>query len=221
MKGDTQSPKTSDGDGISRRQVLAVGAAGLAAGAVGGLLEPLGASAQASPEDVQPAVNGTLKSVTAPNQFVLKDYHLSLDWPYPDAEPSGSEVSITVTGDSQLYRDGSGKTLGDFKAGDSLIAYVDWVEGELVASVVEPVYRNIRGTVNSRSGNKLLTSAGTVLLTDATLVWRLDGPAKFEALGDRSANDQSAVVTRGEGFGATCRLEPGSDNYVALQLVVE
>jgi hypothetical protein len=219
MNADEQIAESPQ-DGLSRRQVLAAGASGLAVGATSGLLNPLGASA--ATEHIPPAINGKLKGVSGPDQIVLESFNLSLDWPYRDIEPSGSDVSITVTDSTQLYRDGSDKQLSDFQIGDSLIAFVDPVDGKLVASAVEPVYVHVRGEVTSRSDNTAVTADGIkILLSSTTLVMRLEGPTGFRALGDLSASEQGALMDKGERFGATCRVEPDSGDHIALQVVVE
>jgi hypothetical protein len=196
--------KTERSSGLSRRQLLAGGAAGLAGGALAG---PLKAVAQVAPagDPGGSSLNGTLKAVK-PGTLVFADYHLDLDGAPAGAQPpSGAEAVLPVSEDAPLWRSGPAE-LGDFRPGDKLIAYVEWRDGSLVALAVEPLYEGVQATVSSRKDDRLSTDAGNVVLTEHTLM---------VATAKAPAAKSHAGIAKGNKIFATCRVDPDSGDYVA------
>ena len=198
--------------GVRRRELLLGGAGALAATASGGLINPSLASADASagsspngdPEG--PSVNGTLSEVRAGDTLVLIKGHLDLpDPPAGASAPDAAEIPVKVVKDTELWRTGPAE-LTDFRSGDKLLAYVDWEEGELVARAVVPLYSSVEATVESVDGDRLQTSAGTVVINQYT----------------RGALPEVPVgeISKGDRIGATCMQDVSSGVFYAGNLVV-
>jgi hypothetical protein len=150
-------------------------------------------------------VNGIFKELRGANSIVLTDFYLDVD-PPPDGStlPSGDEVVVEVAKDAELCRTAPA-SLGDFREGDKLIAYVGWSGGTLVASSVSPLYDSIEATVESVQGDRLETTSGTVVVTQHTT----------SGMGNAAPD-----VRRGSRIGANCLLDRESGDYFAGNLVI-
>lgn len=194
------------GKRFTRRGVLAAGAGGAAAVAVEGLAGPamaLGASGDA----LGPSVNGTVKEASG-STLLLEDVHPDLEELTFEGEPAaGSEFALEVAEGAPLWRSGPAE-LGDFQPGDRVIAYVSVVDGSLMAQAVEPLYTAIQGVVSSVSSGRLVTDAGTVVLSDHT---ELVGAGPGSGGSAESLSD----IRAGTRIFATCRYEPSSGAFVA------
>ena len=96
--------------------------------------------------------------------------------------------------------------LTDFRPDDGLLAYVNWMEGELVARAVVPLYQSVEATVEAVKGDELQTSAGTVVVNKYTRGALPDLPVEEVSKGDR--------------IGATCMRDASSGIYYAGNLLV-
>jgi hypothetical protein len=137
---------------------------------------------------------------------VFVNCHLDLPEPPPGVPTLDTgEIPVTLAENAELWRIGPA-TLADFQAGDKLLAYVEWEEGELVAKAIVPLYQSIEATVEAVNGDELRTSAGTVVINQYTHGALPEKPVEEVAEGDR--------------IGATCMQDSSSGIYYAGNLVV-
>jgi len=200
------SDRTEQRSGVmGRRKLLLAGAGAAAAAASGSLLSPAGALGDGVSDLYGASVNGTLKAVLDERTVVIGNYHLSVDWEARGMPAqAGSEVTVSVADGAVLYRD-SVCALSDFEPGDSVIAFVRG-EGEgLVADALESTYVTVEGVVSSRSGNRLSTSAGSVVLVDETH-FRYSPESRVQSA------DQ---IAGGAAIMATCRVDRSGDLVAA------
>ncbi len=192
---------------LSRRRLLATGAAGAAALAGG---SALGSIAQAAdPQDeFGPSINGTMKEIRNGDVLVLNESHTNLEWPSELPTPQ-AEVEIKVSENTALLRTGPAK-LTDFVVGDSLIAFVAWTGSEFLASAIEPVYVRVEGQVLSQEDSRIETDQGIVRLTEATIL-RQSG-TDSQPFRHGFASQEFEVGSR---LTASCRVDPSGADYVA------
>lgn len=209
---DTAESSAADLDqgGLSRRNLLVSGASAVAGVAGGSLLEPLAASAQEPGGDPHgPSVNGLLKEVRQPDSLVFESYHLDLGTPPTGASlPEGPQLAVKVASDTRLWR-GQPASIGDFKPGDKLIAYVRWEGTELVAWGVEPLCEAVEAVVSSRTGNQLKTSKGAVVVNGYTLMVPTNEGSSAQSLG---------AIAKGHRIFATCWFDRNSGEYIARNI---
>lgn len=214
-QGPTTPGATSSRRGLSRRELLAGGAGGLAAATAASLGEPLGASADEIPlspgGDMRgPSVNGTLKA-TLPEGLAFQPYYLDL---YPSQSgaplPTGPDLVVKVTKDTELWRT-QPVEISEYQPGDKLIAYVRWSGADLIALAVEPLFEAVQATVTARNGDKLTTDVGTVVLNRYTMLLPPGRSPSAKSL---------AAISKGQKIGANCLHDPSTGEYVAANIAV-
>jgi hypothetical protein len=195
---------------MSRRALLASGTGAVAGAAGATLLDAPIAGGRANSrkwvgDPSGRSVNGTVKAARD-GSLVLERYHLSIGkLPAGAKAPTGSTVALKVPGDAHLYR-GHRVTLGDYRRGDKIIAYVKWEDGELVVRGAEPLFTPIRGWVKSRKGSRLRVDNHTVRLNEYTY---------FEPTREYPPGRSLDDVAKGQQVWAVCWYDPPSREYVA------
>lgn len=202
------SPASGSERAMSRRTFLAAGAGTAAAAAAGTLFSPAGAFGDDSVSDLYgPSVNGELGEIVGSDLIRIRGYHLSLDWGsagLPDQ--AGADVTVLVGEGATLYRDGVCE-LNAFEPGDRIIAFVHADGSQLVADAVEPTYELVEATVERRSGDRLDTSAGVVVLHDET---------SFRSTPDSAGPGSLDEISKGDKIEASCRLDESGDLVAAI-----
>lgn len=209
----------ADSSRLNRRAVVLAGAGGLAAAVGGTLLGPSEAPAEISPGDrpaderanpLSPSVAGTISSVDT-DALTLTSVHPNDALATQKRAPAhNSTYVLKVSSDAELWRSGPA-ALKDFQPGDSIIAYVRDAGESLVAWAIEPMYASLNATVTSRSGDRLETDHGVIVIDKHTIM---------RTNRDRSSIASVADIHQGHRVGAACRLDTASGDYVAANIAV-
>lgn len=189
------------GGKVSRRAFI--GGAGAAAVALSGAGSPVGAAFAAGGGDAGPfrgelpdgtaVVSGLVDRVVPPASLLLQ---------------GSPTVEIALSDGAQLWRDRT-VTLEDFRTGDSVSALGRPVgETSFVADVLEPMYYNVSGIVQSVTAGIVTTSGGAFRLSGSTQVLQSSGGTRpleasdlrlgrsIQVIARREAGDPSLVAVR-------------------------
>ena len=213
--------KGNDKSGVRRRDVLLAGAGGAAvASGAAGVFGPIAGAAAAALTGNEktrtgPSVNGVVRTVSE-TSILIADPHTSLDWASNGLAPASTELELSINSESFFYKDGPA-AVTSFVPGDRVIAFVQPSDTGVVASAVEPVYVGVEGSVTGWGDSELSTSAGSILLTDNTLV-RGSKDEEPTSIGSVSEESRASMLKGLTQIEATCRVDPESGKYVAANV---
>lgn len=180
------------GNPISRRRFVrrAAGAAG--ALATGGVLANAATGAisndsvgpfQGTLPDGTPLLSGVIRDLLSPSMLSLE---------------RDGRVRVLTNKKTRLWRDRR-VSLEDFRPGDYVAAQGMWADPEtFMATVIEPTYFNLAGTVESIRRDVIVTSAGTANLTAATKLLSNVGEVRPLTAGDLRSDEAVSILVRRE-----------------------
>jgi len=119
-------------------------------------------------------------------------------------------VAVILGADVRLWRDGPA-SLEDFRRGDSVSVQGRWAsQDSFVARIVEPMYFDVSGAVESVSGGVITTTGGSVRVGGSTLVMKPAG-------GSRALRNSD--IAPGASIQVIARRESGDPPLVAVRVV--